>query len=235
MNLENLLKYQEADIQLRRIYDAIEKSEDGKKIEQAKSDFAAAKKTVESCEINAEKVLSDLDEAKKFYNDAQKELEELELVIENGTEDAEEILARASKLREKAALLDKKVSEDLQRGERLRKEYLDANERGKKSKEVHAEAKEKQNKLLKTHEKEVVALKAELEKLEPTIDADLMKKYKALTAERKYPAFVESYTDGANYSCRGCGMTLSSKNKAVLDENSFAVCETCRRIIYKKK
>ena len=87
----------------------------------------------------------------------------------------------------------------------------------------------------KEKEQEINKYKFQLKELEPQIDPETMSKYKAIVADRKYPAITEVYVgEGNAYSCKGCGLQLSQKNVSVLNEEGSCVCETCRRLIYKK-
>ena len=49
-NLDKLLEYQKIDIELRKVLDEIERSDDNKKMEQARTEFNNAKSTVTETE-----------------------------------------------------------------------------------------------------------------------------------------------------------------------------------------
>lgn len=235
MKLDKLLEYQDVDIKLRRQLDVIERSEDAKKIEQAKNEFAVCKKTVEDSEKASAALLEFFSTGKKYFDEAEKRLENIELVIENNTEeDLNVVIEDLDKLKKLISDMESKIADRKSRADGVIKSYAAANERGRKLREFHAMAKERQDTLRSKVEPEINRLRARLKELEPEIEPEIMKQYKSLTEERKYPAFVEAYRDDKTFSCRGCGLALSQTSSSALNEKGYCVCESCRRIIYKR-
>lgn len=237
-NLDTLLKYQELDIKLRRALDTLERSDANKKMEQARAEFNNAKKIVMDTEKEAESVVGGFEETISQIKELSAKVSELELIIENAESDSDIInLAEAlENLKTKIVVAEKKLAECKQSSERLVKNYQDANTVGLKMKGLYNNSKASYSELVKASEPEISALKKQLKELEEHIDPDTMAKYKAITADNKYPAYVEVHVgDGDVYSCTGCGLQLSRKNMSVLNENGFCTCETCRRIIYKRQ
>ena len=76
-------------------------------------------------------------------------------------------------------------------------------------------------------------MRAKLDALRPEIPADMFETYKTITAERKYPAYVQARLtdDKKHYRCF-CGLTLSQKAQSELQEKGSCRCENCRRLIY---
>lgn len=234
-NLETLLKYQELDIKLRRALDTLEKSDANKKMEQARSEFNNAKKTVQDSEKEAENIITGYEQTAQQFSELTGKLDELGLIIENAEsdEDLSGLTEQLEALKSKVAAYEKKLSDYKTNSEKLVKSYQDANAIGLKMRNYYNTAKADYSELVKASEPEVNAIKKQLKELEAQIDADTLKKYKAITAENKYPAFVEVHISDGTYSCRGCGLQLSQKNTSTLNENGQCICETCRRIIYK--
>lgn len=235
-NLETLLKYQEQDIKLRRALDTLEKSDSNKKMEQARTEFNNAKKTVQDSEKDAESVISNYEQSATYFKELMGKLGELELIIENAEseEDLNGIADQLESLKGKIASVEKRLSEYKAASEKLVKSYQDANSIGLKMRDYYNAAKVEYGKLVKDSEPEINALKKQLRELEAQIDPETMQKYKAITADNKYPAFVEVHISDGVYSCRGCGLQLSQKNTSTLNEKGLCTCETCRRIIYKE-
>lgn len=233
MNLKKLLEYQELDIQLRRVLDTIEKSEDFKKIETAKVKFSAAKKDAEDSEKNAAQLISFFNAGEKHFKDAEKQLAELETSIEK-TGDLDALIEQFAKLKARINDLEGKISAGKAEAEGVLNAYLDANERAKKLREIHAKAKERQDELYKSKEPQINELKSKMKAIEPQIDKEMLDKYRAITGEGKYPAFVEAYPVDKAFSCKGCGMKLSQTGMSQLSGKGYCVCETCRRVIYNK-
>ncbi|MCH5163674.1 MAG: hypothetical protein J1F36_01510 [Clostridiales bacterium] len=234
-NLETLLKYQNIDIKLRRALDSLEKSDANKKMEQARTEFNSAKKTVQDSEKEAENIVSSYEQSAPQFKEIADKLSELELIIENAEEgdDLGELAEQLEALKNKVASFEKRLAEYKTTSEKLVKSYQDANAIGLKMRGYYNNAKADYTELIKASEPEVNTLKKQLKELEGQIDPETMAKYKAITADNKYPAFVEVHVSDGVYSCRGCGLQLSQKNTSTLNENGTCTCETCRRIIYK--
>lgn len=236
-DLNKILEYQKVDIELRKIYDKFEKSEDGKKMENAKNEFNAAKSKVIQCEQQAQALLETQEEFTTQRNALLKELENLILIVENN-EDEENIesnIEQLEEMRKKLSDFEKKVNEVKARIENVISEYKDANETGRKQRQLFMSAKDKYDTLKAQYGDAISELTKKLESMAKAIEPQTLEMYKSITAEGKYPAFVEAYHDDDDmYSCRGCGIALSQKRKSELLEDGACRCETCRRIIYKQ-
>lgn len=237
-DLDKVLEYQKTDIELRKIYDKFEKSEDGKKMELAKNEFNNAKNIVIQCEQQAQVLVEQQSEFEEQRKSLLKDFENLVLIVENN-EDEENIesnIEQLEEMRKRLTDFEKKVNELKTRIENVITEYKDANEMGRKQKQAFMTSKEKYDKLKAEYSDKISELMKKLDEMAKGIDPRSMEIYKSVTAEGKYPAFVEAYHDNSDdmYSCRGCGIALSQKRKSELLEDGACRCETCRRIIYKK-
>lgn len=234
-NFENLLKYQEIDIKLKRLLDSLEKSDANKKMEQARAEFNIAKKTVLDSEKEAEGVIGVYETLSSQIAEINEKNKELELIIENV--DADELDGFSEQIetvKENVVALEKRLSEIKANAEKLIRTFQEANTMGLKMRDYFNSAKADYSELVKAAEPEVNALKKKLKELEPEISEELFAKYKAITSDNKYPAFVEVYDGDGTYSCTGCGLQLSQKNTSELNEKGICTCETCRRTIYKR-
>ncbi len=234
--LDKVLEYQKIDIELRKVLDEIERSEDNKKLEQAKTEFNNAKATVTETEKVAENIVSFYNNAIAFFEECEKRIADIGDKM-NATDDLtvqRELAAQLEKIREKLSDLEKKLAERSDKGEKVILAYLDGQSRGKKVRAVYDAVKERLQKFKKEKEPRINELKGQLDALRADIAPATMEIYKAITAERKYPAFVEAQdTDNKNYRCF-CGLELSQKAKSELLDKGCVRCETCRRLIYKK-
>lgn len=237
-DLNKILEYQKTDIELRKILDILEKSDDGKKMETAKAAFNSAKSIVLQCEAQAQSLIESQDNLVAQRDELLKDTERLILIVENN-EDENEIdgnIVQLEEMKNKLAEFEKKANEIKARIEKVINEYKEANENGRKQRQVFMTAKEKQDNLKAKYIDKINELNGKLEAMAKGIDSETLEKYKAIVAEGKYPAFVEAYHDESAdmFSCRGCGLALSQKNKSELLENGACRCETCRRIIYRQ-
>ena len=111
-NLEKLLEYQKIDIELRKVLDEIERSDDSKKLEQAKTEFNNAKATVTETEKAAESIISFYNNALAFMEECDKRTGELAEKMDK-TEDIDEqreLAAQIEKIRDTLSELDRKLS-----------------------------------------------------------------------------------------------------------------------------
>ncbi len=233
-NFETLLKYQEYDIKLKRLLDTIERSDASKRMEQARTEFNIAKKTVQEDEKEAEKVVA-------YYEKSAPQLQELEKNLDSiiksseGNDNIAALIEQLEILKGKVIALEKKIIECKTSSEKILKSYQEANAIGHKMLSYFNSAKTIYNELIKASEPEISALKKKLKALEPLIEIETLKKYKEITKENKYPAFVEVRFIDGTYSCGACGLQLSQKNTSTLNENGVCTCETCRRVIFKRQ
>lgn len=227
-NFETLLKYQEYDIKLKRMLDALEKSDSNKRMEQARNEYNNAKKTVLDSEKDAENIVSYYEQITPQIKELCNKLDEIE------NDDSSVAIEQLEVLRGKLVSLEKKIADCKSSSEKILKTYQDATAIGHKMLAYYNNAKASYNEQVKASEPEITSTKKQMRALEPQIDAETMKKYKEITRENKYPAFVEVRVNDGTYSCGACGLQLSQKNTSTLNENGICTCETCRRIIYKR-
>ncbi len=235
-DLNTVLKYQEVDIKLKRAFDKLEKSEANEKMEQARSKFNNAKKTVQDCEKDAEAILTAFNQANGQLAEFNQKLAELQLIIENAEsdDDLSGLVEQLETLKNKAVAFERKIAECRSESEKLVKDYQDANSIGLKMRNIYNAAKAEYAELAKAAEPEITSLKRQLKEIESHIDPETMSAYKAITADNLYPAFVQVRISDKTYFCVGCGMMLSQKNIGTLNDRGYCTCETCRRIIYKE-
>ena len=232
---EKLLEYQAIDTELRKLLDEIERSEDSKKLEQARNEFNGAKTAMVESEKQAGNIVAYYNSAVTAYEDCVKQIDELSKQMA-ATEDIEaqrEIAAQLEKVRENLVDSERKLIERAESGDKVIKSYLDGNERGKKMRDVYNKIKERLDAMRAERKPKMNELNAKLDAIRPQIDPETMELYKSITAERKYPAFVEAIPslDKKGYRCF-CGLTLSQKAQSDLLSNGQCRCETCRRLIF---
>lgn len=234
---DKILEYQKIDIELRKILDEIERSDDNKKLEQARSEFNNAKATVTESEKAAENILTFYANALAAYEECEKKIAEFAARMRetDSIEEQREIAAQMEKMRSQLAELERKLAERGDNADKAIMTYLDGNERGKKMRAVYANIKDRLEKFRKEREPKINELRAKLDAIKPDIPTEVFNTYKAITADRKYPAFVAAIPgEKKEYRCF-CGFTLSQKTKSELLEGGHCRCETCQRLIYLKK
>lgn len=236
-NLESLLEYQKVDIELRKILDEIDRSDDSKKMEQVRNEFNAAKTTVAETERAAENIITFYNNAVAFIEECSKRADEIAEKM-NSTEDIEvqrELAAQLEKIREKLTETERKLNERSEKTDKVIKSYLEGQERGKKLRALFNALKERLAEFKRTKEPKINELKGKLEAIAKNIPPDIMQTYRAITAEHKYPAFVAAIDAGdkKHYRCF-CGLTLSQKAQSELLDKGCCRCENCHRLVYKE-
>lgn len=236
-NLEKLLEYQKIDIELRKVLDEIERSDDGKKMEQARTEFNNAKVKVTETEKAAENIVAFYNNALAYYEECLKKIDEIaaKMAAAEDLGEQRELASQLEKLRSKLAEIEKNLAERADRTDKVIMSYLDGQDRGKKMRSLYNSLKERFAQLKNSKEPLINELRAKMAAIEKDIPATLMAQYKAITAEHLYPAFVRAREAERNrYRCF-CGLELSQKAKSELLDKGSCRCETCRRLIYLDK
>lgn len=236
MKLDNLLKYQEADLACKKLLDEIRGNSDYREMKKYKNEFNIAKQKVSDSETLASTVISTYSGANEYLEKNSRRAEELCALLENENISEEEEKAAVSELeslRTAFAEWEKKAAQLKSGADKALMEYSGAQKSGKSARDSYSAAKENYEKFKASKEDELQKLKSERDKLESGVDSELLEVYKSLTAENKYPAFVPALGDENSPVCSGCGMMLADAGKNDLKNKGYCRCETCRKIIYK--
>lgn len=237
-NLDTLLKYQEIDIKLRRAQDSVEKSDAAQRGKKAKAEFEAAKKSVDDSERTAGEIVETLTAAAQTAKEGKSLVAEYrdKLKGETTSKERKQMIAELEQLKSRLSESEKKADAKRKQAQKVLDESKDSQARAKKMRDIFVGEKEKYEDMKQQKEPEIGKYKQMLSQLRPSIDPKLMKVYDELTAERKYPAFVDAYSsDKTTFSCRGCGLQLSQAGNSGLLKDGICRCDNCRRVIYMPK
>lgn len=228
--MKELLKYQELDIELKKIEKKINASEYIKKVNASKDQ--ARKAQARMLEINNEskKIAEDID---KIVSVKAKGLELVKKYTESNIDNLseKEVIEIVNKIKPIKKNLDELISR-LTILEVKMKKLLDEFENCKKqvisSKKIHDENKVLLDKLKAEIEPEVEVARQKLLKQEKNVKPELFQKYRNLKREGIFPVIVK-LQDGK--SCGYCRVEQSMQKKEKLKENGYTECEQCHRII----
>ncbi|MDR0426601.1 MAG: hypothetical protein LBH24_05500 [Clostridiales bacterium] len=236
MKLNELLAYQKADIELKRLQRGIDKSEQSKEVYFHKREFAAAKKMLADTEAMADEIVARYSETLSAFEDSYKRVEKLSKELDGETDEAREgeILAMLESLHARLGELERRIFDLKKRSEKALAEFSEAQKRGKYHKEAFGKAKEAYDKYAAGFAPQLESLKKEIETLRKAVDKESLAVYDALSEEKILPAFVPLTEVDKSYVCSGCGMQLAGAARADLDQNGCCRCESCRRMIFKK-
>ena len=115
--------------------------------------------------------------------------------------------------------------------EKTSAEYAAAKKQTIAMQRQYKEYKEKYAAVKETRAAEVAAIEAELAKIGKEVPAETLAKYKAKRKEKVFPVVVEV----SGNRCPQCGMELSIADISKLSDGSFIECDSCRRILFKRK
>ncbi len=239
MELENVLKYQAIDGEIKKLKKELMANENIKTAEETKRKFSEMKQIVVKNESIATKVCGGYDESLKLYEQSNKRAEELLAKLENediDDETAEKIVAELNEINENLAENSEFVSSLKKKGEDAVREYSVAQKNGHDLKTKYSAAKEEIKKLEEQFKPRLNKLQEELNEAKKNVEPKLLEIYEKISAENRYPVFAEVYVgDGNTMNCSMCGYSLSLNTQSELKSAGYCVCEKCHRIVYTKK
>lgn len=228
--MQNVLKYQEIDLKIKKIESDILSSECRQNAGKMQQYLKDSQNKIMQLENSSGKVVDTYKKMTKLYNDFVDKLSELNKKIDGSTlENIEGLKELVGKYYDILSRLEREISNVSNQINSINKEFdlVMKNARtARKNLEVY---KDEYNKLKATKEPEVAALKSELDALKSKVSPELLKKYLA-KKEGKSPVFVPE-KDGR---CGGCRMEIAGSKMNKLVSDGHIECENCGRIIYKK-
>lgn len=232
MKLDNILKYQDIDMNFYKLERQYKKSEEVKGLNLLHNKYKEKLNDLNHLGKEVKELINSFDK----NNKKMKELEALEKEINKDIKtikDPSELDLYNKgliKYEECISSIDKEVGRVIKRlGEikvetqKLHEKIMDLGKRYKAQRKLRDRKKEEMQEKAKPY---IIKLK----ELKKDIDSELMKKYYSLREARKMPAFVV-YQDG---NCTGCGMKIDIEVENKLKKSGdFAECPECRRLVYK--
>lgn len=228
--MRELWKYQELDMELKKVEKKVTASEYIKKVNFSKEQAKKAQNRM--LEINAEsKKITD--EINKIISVKAKGIELVQKYTETNIEvlSEKDVLMLADKIKPIKKNLDELITR-LSSLDAKMKKLLDEFDNCKKqiinSKKIHDENKVLLDKLKAEMEPEIEVARQKLQKQEKNVNPELIQKYRNLKREGIFPVLVK-LQDGKN--CGHCRVEQSMGKKEKLKINGYTECEQCHRII----
>ena len=234
-NLEKLLEYQKKDIELRKLNAFVKREEELASMNKNEKIFNEAKRVIAECEDQANAIISSYAELSKYVDDNEAMLAELENTDAESEEQLAERVKKLESLKSKFQNADKKARDFKDRSKDVCRARVDAVKSGNAARQNYKEAKAKHGELISSKAGEANALKAELEKMRPTLDEALFAEYKKLVEEKHFPPVVPASGDDKKgmFNCGGCGLGLPQQGNSLLKDQGWCRCDNCHRIIVK--
>ena len=137
----------------------------------------------------------------------------------------------ASQIADNLRALKGEINKLVSQIEAASSEYAAAKKQTIAMQKQYKEYKVKYSEIKEKRAAEIAAIEAELAKLAKGVPETTLAKYKAKRKEKVFPVVCEV----TGNRCPGCGMELSIAELSKLTDGNFIECDSCRRILFKKK
>lgn len=227
--MQEILKYQDLDLKIKKIEADIAASDDRKNATQMQS----ALRSLQEKLVKIEQLSSEINEryrvAEKSLDDAVKKLELFSKKVGSaeGTK-VDEAVETGKALQEGAGKLEREVANLVRQSDEIAKEIENVMKNARVAKKNLGIYKENYDKFRASFEPELSNLKKELVLQEKHIDKKLFSKYQAKQSGRNIQVFVPLKSG----RCGGCRMEIPVAGLNKLEKNKFMECESCGRIVF---
>lgn len=232
--IEAMLKYQETDGKLRAIEQEIAATDERKKYMTARKFLEKAPEKLEALDARAAEFRHIFERLEKKYAeiaDTIKDYENLDEMVDEQGGEISFYKKNAAAIADNLKSLKAEINKLVQQIEKTAAEYAAAKKQTIAMQKQYKEYKEKYAAVKESRAAEIAAIEAELAKLEKGIPADTLAKYKAKRKEKIFPVLAEV----SGNRCPQCGMELSIAETSKLADGLFIECDSCRRILFKRK
>ena len=230
--MENILKYQELDSKLQQLEKKMATSSEKSVMNQMIGYVKDAQNKSAELEQKARKMMDEYINLKKEYD--KNILLIKELTAKNSDElttaQMEEIFNQINLVSSNLYMIERNLNIQLVNIKAILKEFENTKNGVIKARNKHKESKEKYEALVNTINPEMDKIRHEMTKLEPSIDAKLLAKYKSVRHDNVFPVFVPLN----NGNCGGCRMALPMGNVDKIKSDGYIVCDNCGRVIFDK-
>lgn len=227
--IEELLKYQQIDGELRKLQKQLASLPERQKATDLQNQLKSGQNRLAIVEQNAQKATENFAKAKAYYDDLFLKIETLSKSINDADINKVRDLQRAkSNFYQMIEKLEKELSKINAQLTMVNNEYNSIIKNAKIAKTeldaVKVKFAEEKQKL----EPQIEKLKAELSAQSKKLDKQALDKYFA-KRENKFPVFVKNI----NGTCGGCRMAISASKMREFSTSDYIECENCGRIIIK--
>ena len=228
--MEGILKYQEIDIEIKKIEAEIMENKDRKNALKMQQFLKDAQSKLVELEKRAGETIKAYNQYREIYNKMAKNLEVAEK--NSGGEDVsknEGLLDAIETITSNLNKLDKEMSAVINNCTSIQNEVSSIMKSARTAKANMQKYKEDFAAYKAQMDEKIAELKDKLAKQAKNCDKTLLAKYKQKAAE-KTNVFVPEVSN----RCGGCRMEISASKLNKLKTDGFIECENCGRIIYTK-
>ena len=229
--MEGILKYQEIDIEIKKIEAEIMENKDRKNALKMQQFLKDAQSKLVELEKRDGETIKAYNQYREIYNKMAKNLEVAEK--NSGGEDVsknEGLLDAIETITSNLNKLDKEMSAVINNCTSIQNEVSSIMKSARTAKANMQKYKEDFAAYKAQMDEKIAELKDKLAKQAKNCDKTLLTKYKQKAAE-KTNVFVPEVSN----RCGGCRMEISASKLNKLKTDGFIECENCGRIIYTKK
>lgn len=228
--IKEILEYQKLDAKLvsieKEIANSPAKQTANKMVEYVK----AAQQTLVNLEQNANYLIAEYEKLNNQYQQTLKQVEKLaKQKYDNlSTDELRESATYITQMNGTILNIERNISILSDKIAKILRDFDKTKEQAKTAKAKFEHNKAEYTKLVASKQGDIEKLKQELTKVEKTINKDMLKKYKDLRGDNKFPIFVPL----VNESCGGCMMNMPRARLDKLKAAKILECENCHRMIY---
>ena len=230
MNISDLLRYQEIEVNIHNIEKKLNETEQYKKFVTYETEKKQALQKVDALDKEAEKLINKVNDLEADIKDTIDKIAHLKSEI-NSTNDLDKLDNLEKNLLEYSKLLQKdnkdlefinaRQSAIFQEAKNNVSKHKVFNE---KEKEIYGELKELKNQI----DEQTLPLKKELAKLAQMLPQKALELYKV--AKRNNKHHLVTIKDKGY--CTGCGQDVELEVGKKIEENGIAECPRCFRVLY---
>ena len=232
--IDELLRYQEADGRLRAVEQGIASTEERKKYVTARKFLEKAPEKLDALDARAAEFKRAFERLEKKYAEIADTIKDYENLDERVDEQGGEISfykKSASQISDSLRALKAEINRLVSQIESASAEYQAAKKQTIAMQKQYKEYKVRYAEIKEAHAGEIKKLEDELAVLAKDVPKDTLAKYTAKRKEKLFPVVCEVSSN----RCPQCGMELSIAEQAKLSDGTFIECDSCRRILFKRK
>ena len=228
--MDNIIKYQQIDMQLKKFARACENSEERNVMNKMTQLVKDAQNKSIALENKAQTLLDEYRKIKQSYDATYKKIQKLveKDANEMSCDELNKVIGEINKSTADLYNLERSLIAINDKIKQTLKDFENTRNSAVKARNMHKEAKNKYDCNMTKYGPQIDKLKKEKLALEKEIDKGLLEKYNEKKHDNIFPVFVPL----SGKMCGGCRMELPSKELDKLKTTKYIVCEHCGRIIY---
>lgn len=227
--MTSILDIQKLDGEKRKAQASIENSQENKLLQKFTNVMREGRTFVNNISNASGEMIAEYNELHTRYENLLAKIELINKVkLEKSDLDhVTEMVNNSNSLASECAIIEQRMRELTDKSAKLLSDYNVAMNQLKSTKQKVDALKDMIAKMRAQLKPNIDAIDKKINELEPTIDKDILAKYKKMRADNVFPVFVKLNGD----RCGGCQMSLPLGFIEKLKAKGTLTCEECHRII----